>query len=391
MEEVDQYALDLVLQDSKTFDRSVIDRINFPDPENINKLQRKVDNLLERHYSLVEIYDLNQAHVAIAERELDSKFNHIIELRHHFFPLDKKLHFEKIVIDNAVFLQVLVPLKNSEDKTAGYMEAVYQVEDEVLTAINRHIYRNLIMVVVIILACIVVLYPVILNLNRRIFKFSKNMLHANLELMDVLGNAIAVRDETTNSHNYRVALYATRIGEALNLNRQDMRSLIAGSFLHDVGKIGIRDAVLRKPHELNETEVEHMRGHVLLGLTIIGNTEWLTGASDVIEFHHEKFDGSGYLRGLKGEEIPLIARIFSIVDVFDALTTQRPYKKAFSFNESIEAIKTKSGSHFDPRLVKLFLNIAEDIFAELSKANHATLEALLTEAIDNYFFDKEIF
>ena len=391
MAEVDNTVLNLVLQDAKTFNPKVLDNINSPNYAATEIFQRKVDSLLGRHYSLVDIYDLNQAHVATAERELDNNIRHIIEPRHHMFPLDKKLHFEKIVIDNALFLQVLVPLKNSKDITVGYMEGVYQVEDEVLAAINRRIYRTLAMVVVTLLACTIALYPVILRLNRRLYKFSRDMLHANLQLMDVLGNAIAVRDETTNSHNYRVTLYAVRIGEAIKVDNQYMRSLIAGSFLHDVGKIGIKDAVLHKPHVLTDEETEHMKEHVVLGLNIIARTEWLSGARKIIECHHEKYDGSGYQRGLKGNDIPLIARIFSIADVFDALTTIRPYKEAFSFNDSIEIIKSKSGTHFDPRLVDVFSDIAEDIFAEVSSADDETLEAVLTQSIEQYFFEKQIF
>ena len=389
--EVDNYVLDLVLQDSKTFDAAIIDKINSPDPAVAEMLQRKVEKLLERHYSLIDIYDLNQAHIATAEHELETNIRHVIEPRHHIFPLDKKLHFEKIVVDGALFLQVLVPLKNSQNNTVGYMEGVYHVEDEVLAAINKRIYRILILVVVTLLACTIVLYPVILRLNRRLYKFSKNMLHANLQLMDVLGKAVAVRDEDTNSHNYRVTLYAIRIGEAMRLDYQDMRSLIAGSFLHDVGKIGIQDAVLRKPNSLTHEETEHMKEHVVLGLNIIGRTEWLSGARNIIEFHHERYDGSGYQHGLKGEAIPLIARIFSIADVFDALTSQRPYKEAFDFNAAMEMIMAKSGTHFDPELVGAFSEIAENAFANISSADDIVLEKALAKAIDQYFFDEQMF
>lgn len=390
MAEVDNYVLNLVLQDSKTFDAKLLDKINSPEGSVAELFQRKVDSLLDRHYSLVDIYDANQAHVATAERELESNIRYIIEPRHHMFPLDKKLHFEKINIDDALFLQVLVPLKNSKNITVGYMEGVYHVEGDVLAAINRRIYRTLILVVVTLLACTVVLYPVILRLNRRLFLFSKKMLHANLQLMDVLGNAISVRDETTNSHNYRVTLYAIRIGEAVKISDQDMRSLIAGSFLHDVGKIGIRDAVLSKPHELTDEEIEHMREHVVLGLSIIGRTEWLAGAREVIEYHHEKYDGSGYQCGLKGEAIPIVARIFSIADVFDALTTQRPYKEAYSFDRAMEMVEQKSGAHFDPQLVGVFAKIAKTMYSKVSGANEDVLEEMLGEKINEYFFDKNI-
>lgn len=388
--EIDNYVLDLVLQDSKTFDPAIMDKINSPDPAIAEVLQRKVDDLLSHNYSIIDIYDLNQAHVAVAQRDLESHVRAVIEPHHHQFPLDKKIHFEKIDIDSELFLQVLVPLRNSNNVTAGYMEGVYHIEKDVLNAIYKRIYRILVFVVVTLLACTVVLYPVILRLNRRLFKFSKNMLHANLQLMDVLGKAVALRDEDTNNHNYRVTLYAIRIGEAIQLGYKEMQSLIAGSFLHDVGKIGIKDAVLRKPLKLTDEEAEHMKEHVVLGLNIVGRTKWLVGARDVIEYHHEKYDGSGYQCGLKGEEIPLITRIFSIADVFDALTTQRPYKKAFDFNDAMEYIHEKSGSHFDPDLVRVFSRIAGHVYAEISNASDLALEKQLTKSIEKYFFDKQI-
>lgn len=387
--EADSYVLDLVLQDSETFDPAMLDRIN--DSDAVALFQDSVNSLLQRHYSLVDIYDLNQAHVATAERELASHLREVIEPRHHIFPLDKKLHFEKFAINDTLFLQVLVPLKNSKNKTVGYMEGVYQMEDEVLSGINKRIYRILFLVVVTLLASTLALYPIIVQLNRKLVKFSRNMLHANLQLMDVLGNAIAVRDETTNSHNYRVTLYAVRIGEALKLSHADMRSLIAGSFLHDVGKIGIRDAVLRKPQELTQEESEHMQEHVLLGMNVIGDISWLSGAKKVIEFHHEKYDGSGYRAGLKGEDIPMTARIFSVADVFDALTTQRSYKEAFTFEQAMESIKSECGLHFDPKIVEVFDRIAAEIYAEISNKDNKTLELILTVSIDSYFFDQQVF
>ena len=165
------------------------------------------------------------------------------------------------------------------------------------------------------------LYPVIITLSRRVIRFSDQVTKGNLEIVTVLGAAIAKRDSNTGSHNYRVTLYAIRLGEAVGTDKVDMRALILGAFLHDVGKIGIRDDILLKPTELNDEEVAIMHTHVQLGIGIIQTSEWLHATHDVIKYHHEKYDGSGYMKGLRGEEIPLEARIFAIVDVFDALTS----------------------------------------------------------------------
>ena len=118
--------------------------------------------------------------------------------------------------------------------------------------------------------------------------------------MEVLGSAIAMRDADTHLHNYRVTVYAIRLAEALGLSKPDIQRLIAGAFLHDVGKIGISDTILLKPPgRLTAQEFQVMRTHVLLGVDIIAKADWLRGARDVVEFHHEKFDGSGYMKGLK--------------------------------------------------------------------------------------------
>ena len=129
-----------------------------------------------------------------------------------------------------------------------------------------------------------------------------------------------------------------------------------------------------------------MRTHVLLGVETISKSASLEMARDVVEFHHEKFDGSGYMRGLKGEEIPLNARIFAIVDVFDALTSKRPYKEPFSFDKAMGILRESSGSHFDPVLVDAFSGIAADIYARVSGASEAEVERMLDAVVSEHFF-----
>jgi HD-GYP domain-containing protein (c-di-GMP phosphodiesterase class II) len=146
-------------------------------------------------------------------------------------------------------------------------------------------------------------------------------------MMEALGRAIAKRDSDTGAHNYRVAWIAARIAERLGLSGSAMQALIAGSFLHDVGKIGIPDAILLKPGRLDEQEMDTMRTHVAQGEEIVTGMGWLDGAQAVVAAHHEKWNGSGYPRGLAGEAIPLAARIFAVADVFDALCSKRPYKE----------------------------------------------------------------
>mgnify|MGYP000885686299 FL=1 len=189
-------------------------------------------------------------------------------------------------------------------------------------------------VLIAILATSLLLYPVIVSLNRDVLRFSHQVLRGNLEMASVLGAGIAKRDSYTGDHNFRVALYAIKLGEAVGLTPE---------------------------------EFALMRTHVALGVDIIDESEWLQGAREVIEGHHEKFDGSGYLRGLKGEQIPLNARIFAIVDVFDALTSRRPYKEPMPLVAALGIIQTDAGTHFDPKLVSIFQEIAAAMYANVDR------------------------
>jgi len=156
-------------------------------------------------------------------------------------------------------------------------------------------------------------------------------------------------------------------------------------FLHDVGKIGIRDPILLKPGKLTPEEFEVMKTHVSLGVDILSKSSWLSGARDVVEFHHEKYDGTGYPQGLKAEAIPLNARIFAIVDVFDALTSKRPYKESWTMPEAIAMLERDSGSHFDPQLVKSFVMLAPDLYQKISGIEAHRLEVMLQHSIARYF------
>ncbi|WP_371822592.1 heavy metal translocating P-type ATPase [Methylococcus sp. EFPC2] len=284
-----------------------------------------------------------------------------------------------------MLLVILVPLKGAEDALSGYFEGIYQVDRETLDSIKNDLLRTLLFVTLGITFTTLLMYPIILTLNRGLIKLSGDLLRGNLELMNVLGCAIAERDSDTNSHNYRVTYYALRLGEAIGLSPENMRGLIVGAFLHDVGKIGIRDPILLKPGKLTSEEFEVMKTHVSLGVDILSKSSWLSGARDVVEFHHERYDGAGYPQGLKGEAIPLNARIFAIADVFDALTSKRPYKESWPVLEAIVTLERDSGSHFDPQLVRVFSTIALDLYREMSCIEEHRMEAMLQRRIADYF------
>ena len=167
--------------------------------------------------------------------------------------------------------------------------------------------------------------------------------------------ALDLRDKETEGHTQRVTEMALKLAEKMGMSDTEKQHLWRGSLLHDIGKMGVPDSILLKPGPLSEAEKEIMQQHPTYAYQMLSPISYLKPALDVSYCHHEKWDGSGYPRGLKGEEIPLSARLFAVVDVFDALTTDRPYRKAWSHEEVYRYIEGQAGKHFDPKIVRVFL------------------------------------
>jgi HD-GYP domain-containing protein (c-di-GMP phosphodiesterase class II) len=230
-----------------------------------------------------------------------------------------------------------------------------------------------------------VIYPVVVRLSADNERKAREVLDSHISMMEALGRAIAKRDSDTGAHNYRVAWIAARIAECMGLKGSDMQALIAGSFLHDVGKIGIPDAILLKPGKLDDAEMLTMRTHVEQGEQIVTGMGWLDGANAVVAAHHEKWDGSGYPRKLAGEATPLAARIFAVADVFDALCSKRPYKEPMSFEASMAILEKDTGSHFDPSVIAVFQTMALEIFNRLAGSTEADARQLLADRVRQHF------
>ena len=172
--------------------------------------------------------------------------------------------------------------------------------------------------------------------------------------------ALDMRDHETEGHTRRVAEITAKIAREMGIPEKELVHIRRGAFLHDIGKMGIPDKILLKPGPLDENEWEIMRSHAKLAYDLLYPIEYLRLALEVPLHHHEKFDGTGYPDGLKGNEIPLPARIFAVVDVWDALTSDRPYRKAWTTKKSLDYIKNQSGKHFDPEVVKVFLDLIQE-------------------------------
>ncbi len=171
---------------------------------------------------------------------------------------------------------------------------------------------------------------------------------------------LEMRDRETRGHADRVERLTMRLIEAMGVPESEWEHVRRGTLLHDIGKLGVPDAILQKPGKLTPEEWAVMRRHPETGRDLLASIEFLAPAVDIPYCHHERWDGTGYPRGLAGEEIPLVARIFAVVDVYDALTSDRPYRRAWTPAEAIEHIREESGRHFDPAVVEMFLAIVED-------------------------------
>jgi response regulator RpfG family c-di-GMP phosphodiesterase len=185
----------------------------------------------------------------------------------------------------------------------------------------------------------------------------QTMRHEDEAILRSLAQAIELKDPSTRGHCDRVAVYAGFLAEALDLTKDLRRDIKYGSWLHDCGKIGIAEDILNGPNCLTPEEFETVKQHSQWGAEIAVLANLPVSTRNIIRYHHEKFDGTGYPDGLKGEDIPLEARLVAVADVFDALTTDRPYRKRYSYEESIEILFSMSEETLDPTLVSLFVDI----------------------------------
>jgi putative nucleotidyltransferase with HDIG domain len=185
---------------------------------------------------------------------------------------------------------------------------------------------------------------------------------AYAQTLETLINALDAREQETQRHSKRVSEYALLLARRMNVPEEELIDIARGALLHDIGKIGISDAVLLKPAKLTEEEWVSMRKHPEVGYNILKGIGFLEGAAQMVLQHHEKYDGTGYPRGLRGEQIMRGARIFAAIDTFDAMTSDRPYRKALSYQIAREEVIRFNGRQFDPAVVECFLSIPEEVW-----------------------------
>jgi putative two-component system response regulator len=205
-----------------------------------------------------------------------------------------------------------------------------------------------------------------LNRYHKLAEERQKLRNVHTELLEAYEETIAgwsramdLRDRETEGHSQRVTDLTLKMAKIFGMGDEELVQVRRGALLHDMGKLGIPDSILQKQDMLNEEELEVMRKHPQFAYELLHPIEYLRGALDIPFCHHEKWDGTGYPRGLKGLEIPVAARLFAVVDVWDALTSDRPYRPAWKKEDALNHIREQAGKHFDPQVVDLFFKVIE--------------------------------
>jgi diguanylate cyclase (GGDEF)-like protein/putative nucleotidyltransferase with HDIG domain len=213
-------------------------------------------------------------------------------------------------------------------------------------------------------------------------RHAEEMAAIHMNTIESLAIAIDAKDQTTHGHVRRTQIYATEMGKLFRLSDSDLRALHAGALLHDIGKLAVPEYILNKPGKLTEAEFAKMKIHPTVGGDILKRVNFPYPVEDIVRYHHEKWDGSGYPKGLKGEAIPLVARIISVVDFYDATRCDRPYRKGMKREDSLSLLNRMVGSAFDPRVVRMFAEHVEE-FDRMIDSEDIQEQVSSAAAVDN--------
>jgi HD-GYP domain-containing protein (c-di-GMP phosphodiesterase class II) len=388
-------ALDLAVQRAAQFAAEAADSLAKTDVERHNKVQARLDRFTrslvpprEGRIVAVTIYAVDGSELA---RFSDPDYSHgdiaaaFLTAQGPTASGQQSPQGRTFDIADTRHFFVRFPVRGTDGATLGNLSAVFEPSNAYLADLHKSLWRTVLVAMTVVFSTAALLYPFIARLMRRVTTLSDDLLDANLEMLSVIGSAIAKRDADTDTHNYRVTIYSVRLAEAIGLDDKSMRALIKGAFLHDVGKIGIPDHILLKPGKLDEAEFAEMKKHVAYGLDIVRRASWLSDAQDVIAFHHKKYDGAGYGPQLNSDTIPITARIFAIADVFDALTSRRPYKEPLDIAATMAIMEQSRGSHFDPWLLDIFAGIAHALLKEFGDRDDDHPRESLYQIVRRYF------
>lgn len=205
------------------------------------------------------------------------------------------------------------------------------------------------------------------RVNMNIDNYNKEYVSPYLTTVQILRNIVEYKDSYTIGHSFRVSKYSILIGKRIGLSPQKLKTLKIGSMFHDIGKISIPNQILLKDSKLTDVEYMQIKQHPLVGAHILSPAKMYSKTIPIVKFHHEKYDGTGYPCGLIGDEIPLLVRIVTIADTFDAMTSRRTYRDALSIEKVLSEFENNKGTQFDPELTDIFLDILKNNYEEIEK------------------------
>ena len=290
-----------------------------------------------------------------------------------------------LVADKRIYLMAVLPLRGlQDDDVIGHLQGLYRTSLEDTKAIGFRIFLSCLIGAGAVMLCTILMYPGLIFFHHRLIRSSSDLNLANTILLKQLGSALAKSDVGVSSHSHRVVIYGIRLAEIHKLSRTRIRSFVQGVFLHDIGMLELDSSILLKQGPLDKKELSLMHTHVKNGVAQLKRYRWLKDGLEVVRCHHEKYDGSGYPGGLSHDKIPLEARIFAIVDAFDALTSKRPYRQAVELDRALEILEQDSGSHFDPVLLAPFIEIAPQLYGIVSKLEGKALEREVQGVVKKY-------
>lgn len=385
MMQVDDQLADQVRQETESYSALFSEYIATPDPQHKARLEAELARLTADGFRVVRLYDTHGNQVAGMQSASTPDYDSALTRLSPAKPGPDTDIWQRTQLFGHPHLVMAGAIRDWHGTLIGYGTAIYRFNEGTIKALEGLVRMVSLMIAVTVLASFVLIYPLVSFLNRRVLRSTRELMRSNIGTLKTLGSAIAKRDGDTALHNYRVTIYAVRLAEALHIDRKLIQRLIIGSFLHDIGKIATPDAILLKQGSHDEEEKRVMRQHVGHGVDIVKQYPWLATGVDVVAGHHERYDGSGYPLGLEGDAIPLIARIFAVADVFDALASTRPYKQPYTYEKIIGMLTGELSSQFDPAILGAFVPISRALHDTCAGLDDARGEAMLTEIVDRYF------
>ncbi|MCG6930792.1 MAG: HD domain-containing protein [Desulfofustis sp.] len=287
--------------------------------------------------------------------------------------------------DKRLYLYSMIPVAGlQDDDIIGHVETIYRSSLQDITALLRRLGLSCLIGAGGVILCALLMYPALVLFHNRLIRNSSELNRANTFLLKHLGSALAKADVADPGHSHRVLIYGVRLAENQKLSRPQIRHFIHGAFLHDIGMLDLHSQTVLRRGPLTPEERSAMQEHPKKGAALIKPCRWLKQSRDIIRCHHENYDGSGYPAGLSHEQIPFSARIFAIVDAFDALTTKRPYRDPLDVDKAVERLESKSGTQFDPVLLAAFIEIAPKLREVVSNLEGKALERELSGVLKKY-------